>query len=129
MDLGLTAEKVINHSKAALRAKFSNPSKVKKRVLEPMGNHFGEIRVDVEYIDSVAEIVHSLKNCVLEEEKVGHELFPFKDDSSSAGDSSSKGHSSSHKSEKLLFNHSEIKTQPKNNASPWAALAGAGPPT
>jgi hypothetical protein len=126
MDLGLSAEKVINHSKAALRSKFSNPSKVKKRALEPMGNYFGEIRVDVEYIDSVAEILHSLKNPILEEEKVGQESFPFKDDSSSAGNSSSKGQSSSHQSEKLLGNHSDLKTQPKNNASPWAALAGAG---
>jgi hypothetical protein len=99
---------------------------VKKRILEPMGNHFGEIRVDVEYIDNVADILHSLKNCIIEEEKVGHEPFPFKDDSSSAGDSSSKGQSSSHQSEKMLGNYSDIKTQPKNNASPWAALAGAG---
>jgi len=129
MDLGLSSEKAINHSKAALRAKFSNTSKVKKRVLEPMGNHFGEIRVDVEYIDSVAEILQNLKNCILEEEKVGREPFPFKDDSSSAGDSSSKGQSSSHQSEKLLGNYLDLKTQPKNNTSPWAALAGAGSTT
>lgn len=91
-----------------------------------MGNHFGEIRVDVKYIDNVAEILNSLKNCILEEEKVGREPFPFKDDSSSAGDSSSKGQSSSHQSEKMLGNYSDLKTQPKNNASPWAALAGGG---
>ena len=61
-----------------------------------MRNHFGEIRVDVEYIDNVTEIILSLKNSILEEEKVGREPLPFKDDSSSAGDSSSRGQSSSH---------------------------------
>ena len=43
-----------------------------------MRNHFGEIRVDVEYIDNVGEIIQSLKNSILEEEKVGREPLPFK---------------------------------------------------
>ena len=34
-----------------------------------MRNHFGEIRVDVEYIDNVGEIIQSLKNSILEGKK------------------------------------------------------------
>lgn len=52
MDLYIRAEKGLNCSKALLKTHFTNPTKVLRRTLHSMRNQYGELRVDVEYMDS-----------------------------------------------------------------------------
>ena len=61
MDLGLLPEKLTNHSKASLRQQFSNTNTLKRTNLQAMSNHFGELRIDIEYLNSVEDIIVKLK--------------------------------------------------------------------